>query len=391
LYDVIVVGAGPIGCHTAWLLARAGLEVLVLEEHPTIGEPVHCTGIIGSEAFERFELPRESVLGELKEATLFSPGGLRVKFTTESPAAFVIDRVRFDKGIAEKACSHGATVRLNSQVKDVQVSKDNVRVIAVENGGDKEFLSRMVILAGGAGYTIQQRLGLGSPPEFLRSAQVEIEMGEVEGVEVYFGQEVSPGSFAWVVPLRAGDRPRARIGLITKENAVHYLRRLLANPAFSQRLKGAPPAIKGRIMPLGPVPKTFGHRVLAVGDAAGLSKPTTGGGIYYGLVSSWIAAQVVADAFKKGDLSEEALSWYEGSWKEELGAELKMGYYFRLLGSRLLDGEIDKLFQIGSSDGILQMVKSKTRFDWHKEVIVALLRHPGLGRIFFRTLLRIGG
>ncbi len=133
--DVIVVGAGPIGCHTAWLLARAGLEVLVLEEHPTIGEPVHCTGIIGSEAFERFELPRESVLGELKEATLFSPGGLRVKFTTESPAAFVINRVKFDKGIAEKACSQGATVRLNSQVKDVQVSRDNVRVIAVENGG----------------------------------------------------------------------------------------------------------------------------------------------------------------------------------------------------------------------------------------------------------------
>jgi len=75
MWDVVVVGAGPTGCYAARQLARLGYEVLVLEEHTEIGEPVHCTGIISLEACKRFDLDPTCVEQQLSSARFFSPGG----------------------------------------------------------------------------------------------------------------------------------------------------------------------------------------------------------------------------------------------------------------------------------------------------------------------------
>ena len=55
------------------------------------------------------------------------------------------------------------------------------------------------------------------------------------------------------------------------------------------------------MLPLGPIERTYATRLLAVGDAAGLVKATTGGGIYYSLLSGRLAADVLADALQTGD------------------------------------------------------------------------------------------
>ena len=53
--DVAIVGGGPGGLHVASLLARRGFEVSVYEEHRSSGAPVHCTGVLSADAFDRFE------------------------------------------------------------------------------------------------------------------------------------------------------------------------------------------------------------------------------------------------------------------------------------------------------------------------------------------------
>ena len=63
--DAIVVGGGPAGLYAASKLAQAGFSVTLIEEHQSIGEPVHCTGVLAREAFEEFGLSRSSVLNEL--------------------------------------------------------------------------------------------------------------------------------------------------------------------------------------------------------------------------------------------------------------------------------------------------------------------------------------
>jgi len=125
-----------------------------------------------------------------------------------------------------------------------------------------------------------------------------------------------------------------------------------------------------------------------VGDAAGQTKPTTGGGIYYGLIGAKATAQTAAMAFKRADFSSNAFRSYEREWRKLLGGEMRSGALFRRLVERLTDEEIDGLFRIVQSDGILAAVTKKARFDWHKDIVQFTLRHPDMGRIFLKGLFR---
>ena len=66
--DVAVVGAGPAGLLSARILASLGHDVVVLEEHDTVGVPVHCTGLLGLDAFGEFDLPRHTIMGTADRA-----------------------------------------------------------------------------------------------------------------------------------------------------------------------------------------------------------------------------------------------------------------------------------------------------------------------------------
>jgi len=121
MHDVIVVGGGPGGLYSAYQLARAGFDVAVLEEHPTAGVPVHCTGVLASEAYDEFELPHEAILNTLARARFLSPSGRVVEYTTATTEALVVDRVLFDRGLHERARKAGATLRLGTRVTAISV------------------------------------------------------------------------------------------------------------------------------------------------------------------------------------------------------------------------------------------------------------------------------
>jgi flavin-dependent dehydrogenase len=145
------------------------------------------------------------------------------------------------------------------------------------------------------------------------------------------------------------------------------------------------PAPKLKILPLGPVKKTFSDRVLAVGDAAGLVKPTTGGGIYYGMLSGQLAADVLGDALRRDRLSEPDLRRYETSWRRLLGQEIKVGLAFRRIASRLSDESIDALIELARVNGVVPLLQEKASFNWHRKAAMALLAHPAFRKIVFKS------
>src|SRR5437868_14473037 len=108
--DALVVGGGPGGLFVAERLARAGVGTIVCEEHASVGDPVHCTGILAAESFDEFDLPRDAVLNTLTAARFVSPAGLTVRYCTPAPLAAVIDRRAFDRSLAHRAATAGVDI-----------------------------------------------------------------------------------------------------------------------------------------------------------------------------------------------------------------------------------------------------------------------------------------
>jgi flavin-dependent dehydrogenase len=361
-----------------------------------IGEPVDCSGVIGAESFATLGLPSSLKLGEICALTLVSPSQLEIRFSPPSPLAYVVDRAAFDRTIADKTSASGVTLHLGSRVIDLQMRDRGVEVVFEEKAGRQSptvkgrrvLKASVVILAGGPRYRLQRKLGMGQPGDFLRTAQAEVAVRSIKETKVLMGSHVAPGSFAWIVPFRRGSDEFARLGVSAKISSVPYLKKLLGQLHSEGHLSSPNVPIRSWVIPITPLPCTFAERVLVVGDAGGQTKPTTGGGIFYGLLCAEAAADTVVAAFQKGDFSAEALSAYEREWQRRLGREISTGSFFRRLAERLTDEEIDDLFRIVQSDGILASVTKKARFDWHRDVIYFALRHPALARIFLKGVFR---
>lgn len=128
-------------------------------------------------------------------------------------------------------------------------------------------------------------------------------------------------------------------------------------------------------IPLKPLNRTYTERLIVVGDAAGQVKPTSGGGIYYGLLCAEIAAGTLHEALESGDLSANSLARYERRWKQKLGRELKTGYWARKLFEHLSDRQIDRIFDTVKANGIDKaLLEAKNlSFDWHGKAILKLI------------------
>jgi flavin-dependent dehydrogenase len=145
------------------------------------------------------------------------------------------------------------------------------------------------------------------------------------------------------------------------------------------------------MLPLGPISRTFGDRVVAVGDAAGLVKPTTGGGIYYGMLSGGFAAEVLDDGLRHDRLEQQTLRGYETKWRQRLGQEIKVGQAFRRLAETLSDESIDALIELGRQNGVVPILQRTASFNWHRKAALALLGHPSFRRIVFRSWIGVRG
>ena len=373
LYDLAVAGAGVAGSYIAYRLASLGYKVAVLEEYERIGEPVQCTGIIGAECFERFPFFEGTIWRTANSAKLFSPSGKEIRLRRDSVQAYIIDRAAFDQRLANKAREQGAQYHLGNRVNNVVVLNDGVRM---ETEGQETFKAKTAVIATGFGTKIPQKLGLGSIDDIIMGAQVEVDIDGVNEIEVYFDQKLAPGFFAWLVPTA---KHKALVGLFSRKNTARHLGDLLST-LFRQNKIASPeatPTYGG--VPLRPLKRTCMERVLVVGDAAGQVKPTTGGGVYYGLLCAEIAAETLNQALSTNDFSEKLLSVYEKAWRRKLGRELRIGHRARQLYERLANWQIDIIFSIIESTGVHESLlrSPELSFDWHGDAILKGLKYLG--------------
>lgn len=353
-------------------LVRRGYAVLVLEKQHQVGKASCCTGIIGKECADFISPPNSVIYREARSARFVAPSGDSLQVAKDTVQAYIVDRRAFDQALAAQAQQQGAEYLLGNRVKEV-LPQGKEAVVKTE---EASFRAQAVVLAGGLGCALPQQLGLGKIADFVLGAQAEVE-SSVEEVEVYLGQRLAPGFFAWLVPTASG---KALAGLLSRRSPDFYLKSFLHTLFQQGRIASAEVKISFGAIPLRPLPRTYREKMIVVGDAAGQVKPTTGGGIYYGLLAAEVGARILEEAFLHQDFSARQMSRYEKEWRKKLGRELRLCSYARRIYEKLDDRNIEEIFHLIHSNSIHQALLQSREFsfDWHSGLIWKTFQHQAV-------------
>lgn len=319
-YDVIIAGAGPSGTTMAYHLARAGLEVLVLEKEFMPREKP-CGGGVTYKAARLLEFPWEGIIEDTIQTVVFTFRGRgRVSAHSAKPVAYMITRSNFDSLLTGYAKLAGANIVEGTAVREVTV-EDNYVSVRVDG---EAYRGRFFVGADGINGKSARLLGLHGPEKTGPTLEVEVEcpsqiLEQNRGVIKIDGGAV-PGGYGWVFPKK--DHLSIGLGVFTckVKGLRHYLNNFLVREGLDSfkvlRVQGFPIPISG-----GKKRKIHYKSALLLGDAAGLVDPFCGEGIYYAIKSAQLATEAILD--NKTNM-ERAPSIYQKLVDKQITVELAM-------------------------------------------------------------------
>jgi flavin-dependent dehydrogenase len=278
--SVGIVGAGFSGLLLSIALARLGYSVSVFEEHKEPGIPPHCTGIVSSKTVSLIEeilnkdIPSRLVRRKLQGLIVCSQeSGRCIKLRVREGLA-MLDRPALDRYLAQESSALGASIYYNTLVTSASPNG----ILEIKGGSRLRF--KAIILAEGAKPRLRADLKLGTIEqpgygvnyvvdcnEYLSNTNTVVEK---DFATIVFGHNFSPG-YAWIIPYT---KETCIVGVASKslDKVLGLLRTLKPKPRYSYggRLYiGHNPRWRVRL-----------RRLLVFGDAAGLDKPLSGGGLY---------------------------------------------------------------------------------------------------------------
>jgi flavin-dependent dehydrogenase len=297
--DVLVVGAGLAGLHTARLLARQGLDVMVVDRRRSLSTGIRTTGIFVRRTLDDFDLPNH-LLGPCVRDVLLYPPSRRapIRLTSDRDEYRVADMAGVYEHAHRAAESAGARVLLG--VRYVHASTGLVRF-----GGAEPVLTRFIVGADGARSRVARDLGLDVNRRFLVGAEIVHPIASGTTTPAFhcvLDPRVAPGYLGWVID----DGQHAHVGVAGYPRAMRTgIRHLLdhfAADAPGRTAPAGPVERRGGPIPVGGVLRRLACPAgLLVGDAAGAVSPLTAGGLDPCLRMSELAAAVAEEYLRTGD------------------------------------------------------------------------------------------
>ncbi|MBS3169389.1 NAD(P)/FAD-dependent oxidoreductase [Candidatus Woesearchaeota archaeon] len=282
--NITIIGAGPIGCYAGYLLAKEGHAVTIYENHPQIGSPIQCTGILTSD-FDQFGFPLDSFLvNTINSIEVYSPSQKKIAIKQKD---YIVCRIRFDNFFADRAREAGAKIFVNHSF----LRKEREKLVIKDIIADRELIisPEIVIAADGPLSPTAKAYGFYHPQrENYYGVQAVVEgVFEPQTIKTYFGNDICPGLFAWIAP---ESTTTARVGVATLKNSKYYFDRFMKEHHFTAKEMQA-----GTIPVYHPKQRLHKDNCYLVGDAAGYVKATTLGGLVPGLQQAEILARCILE------------------------------------------------------------------------------------------------
>jgi menaquinone-9 beta-reductase len=336
-FDVIIIGAGPGGSSAAYLLARSGVRVALIDKANFPRDKL-CGGMLS----ERTEKIYRNIFGDRwQDAYEFSSSGARFFYkgrllneVSDYRRIYFTTRMSLDYHLVQLACARGATLLEKTCAASVEPESGMVRLTngAVLRGD-------FIIGADGVISMAAKNLGFPMQKDKLATA-LEIElprqgnMADLSQPEIHFG--IVRWGYGWVLPKK--DTLTIGIaGLAQKNRSLQESFR-----AFLEQVCSHVPDIKWRGHPIPFCNFTLRPgraNTLLVGDAAGFVEPVTGEGISFAMQSAHYAAHAILDAAHNGD--PQSALWHYKQRYAPMARLLKQAQWMRYF---VFSGFSEKLF-----------------------------------------------
>lgn len=349
-YDIIVVGAGPVGSMAAREAASGGASVLLLDRKTVVGDPIRCGEVIGEKSMELLvPLDERWIVNRIHSACLISPSGHQV-FVDNIGAGLVLDRMKFDQAVAGMAQQRGVELALRQNVTGLLKEDGKVRGVEIKDRDGRRLQIRcnLVIAADGVDSRAARWAGLETATS-LEDIETCVQY-MINGVEwdpdilyFYMGMETAPEGYLWVFPRGKG---LANVGIgisgrcAKNQGPVKYL------DQFIQRHFPGSTVVRrdvGGVTVCPSLSRLCAHGFMVAGDAARQVNCMNGGGIFFGMMAGRLAGETAARAVQKGDFSESALSDYPRRWFKTLGSDQKRSYRLKQAVLAVSDETKDKI------------------------------------------------
>ena len=359
--DVIVVGAGPAGATTAYHLAQAGLDVLMLEKTAFPREKVCGDGLTprAVRSLVAMGIDTTPETGWIRNQGLrIIGGGMRLQLPWPELASYptyglVRPRLDFDDLLARNAVKAGARLHEQTTVTGPMLDDRSGRVVGVTartaDGPQTTFRAPLVVAADGGSTRLSLALGLRRREDrpmgvayrtYYRSPRHRDDWLEshLELWDRSTGHDDLLPGYGWVFGVGDGTS-NVGLGILNTSAAfqkVDYrdlMRRWVAAmpPEWGFNDDTMTQPIRGAALPMG-FNRTphYTRGALLVGDAGGMVNPFNGEGIAYAMESGQLAAEVIAQAHARPTAAgaERALQGYPQALKAAYGGYYTLGRIF---------------------------------------------------------------
>jgi digeranylgeranylglycerophospholipid reductase len=354
-YDLLIIGGGPAGALAARTAAEKGLSACLVEKRPAIGAPVRCAEGIGREALAEFVDPDPKFISaEMTGAAIVAPDGFRMKLESAmagNKVGYILDRKVFDRELVWQAAEAGADVFVKTRATAPVMEGKKVTGAELDFCGQKHTVKAdIVIAADGVESKFSRWCGIDTTVparEIMSSAQYVLTDIDIDphATVFYLGNEVAPEGYLWVFP-KGKRAANVGVGISGRKSGKgHRAKDYLDRFVRREFPKGKTiECIVGGVSVCEPLPATVSDGLIIIGDAARVVDPLTGGGIYNGMFTGKLAAEVAAGCIGKGDVTKRALMSYDSGWRSsKMGKTIARNYQIKEFLIKLSDEKLNDI------------------------------------------------